>query len=219
MGAPIVGDVVGNTRRPNQRGQATRERVLDEAIDLASQFGLDALSIKALAETAGVSKSGLHELFGSKEALQLEALERGRARFRAEVIDRIDLERPDAVRQLTEAWFDYLVRGVFPGGCFLTTVSFEFHSTPGPVRDRISQLAEEWLGAIGAFATEDQRRGLIAPRPDPRQVAFEIRGVFLVTNWAYQLGIDTGAVDRGRTMVDHVLAAHAPPPKRGRAAR
>lgn len=211
-----MGDVAATTRRPNQRGLATRERILDEAIDLASKFGLDALSIKSLAETAGVSKSGLHELFGSKEALQLDALERGRARFRSAVTDRIDLERPGVVRQLTEAWFDYLVRGVFPGGCFLTTVSFEFHSTPGVIRDRICELGEEWLSGIASAVVADQRQGVIGESADPRQVAFEVRGVFLVTNWAHQLGIESDAVRRGRAMVDHILANHppAPPPRR-----
>lgn len=184
--------------------------MLDEAIDLASRFGLDALSIKALAEAAGVSKSGLHDLFGSKESLQLEALERGRLRFRSAVVDRVDAERPDVVRQLTEAWFDYLVRGVFPGGCFLTTVSFEFHSTPGPVRDRICRLGEEWLSGIASAVAADQRHGRIATTADRRQVAFEIRGTFLVTNWAHQLGIERDAVARGRAMVDHLLATHAP---------
>ena len=208
--ARIVESVATTTRRPNQRGLATRERILDEAIDLASKFGLNALSIKALAETAGVSKSGLHELFGSKEALHLEALERGRARFRSEVTDRVDLDRPDVTRQLTEAWFDYLVRGVFPGGCFLTTVSFEFHSTPGPVRDRICELGEEWLSGIAATVAADQRHGVIAATAEPRQLAFEVRGTFLVTNWAHQLGVESEAVARGRRMVDDILANHRP---------
>jgi AcrR family transcriptional regulator len=195
-------------RGTNQRGVASRAAVLDEAIDLASQFGLDALSMSDLAGRSGMSKSGVHELFGSKEALQLAALEHGRARFRAEVVDRIDATRPHVLRQLTEAWFDYLQRGVFPGGCFLTTVSFEFHATPGAVRDRIVVLGEEWLSAIARCVEHDQRAGVIRADVEPRQLAFEVRGVTLVTNWAFHLGVESDAIGRGRRMVDDLLRAH-----------
>ncbi|HRY86426.1 MAG TPA: helix-turn-helix domain-containing protein, partial [Rubrivivax sp.] len=59
------------TGRPLHKGQATRAAILDSALALASQMGLEGLSIGALAEVAGMSKSGVFAHFGSREELQI----------------------------------------------------------------------------------------------------------------------------------------------------
>ena len=59
------------------KGAQTKTAILDEAIGLASRVGFNALTIGQLAESTGMSKSGLFAHFKSKEALQLETLERG----------------------------------------------------------------------------------------------------------------------------------------------
>ena len=69
------------------KGDRTRARILDEAVDLASVQGLGGLTIGPLAERLGLSKSGLFAHFQSKEALQLETLDRAAERFRAEVTE------------------------------------------------------------------------------------------------------------------------------------
>ena len=65
------------TVRINRRvskGLETRERILREATRVVSRDGLEGLSIGPLAESLGMSKSGLFAHFGSKEELQLEVL-------------------------------------------------------------------------------------------------------------------------------------------------
>jgi len=52
------------------KGDRTRSRILDEAVELASVGGLGTLTIGPLAERLGLSKSGLFAHFGSKQALQ-----------------------------------------------------------------------------------------------------------------------------------------------------
>src|SRR6476646_9978095 len=58
------------------KGDRTRARILDEAVDFASVQGLGGLTIAPLAERLGLSKSGLFAHFASKEALQVETLDR-----------------------------------------------------------------------------------------------------------------------------------------------
>src|SRR5262245_24614983 len=66
---------------PMLKGEATRERIVEEAVRLASREGLDGVSLGALAGELGMSKSGLYAHFGSKDELQLQILQAAVARF------------------------------------------------------------------------------------------------------------------------------------------
>src|SRR5262249_1963782 len=89
------GRKIGRTERPcyfspmtePAKGDRTRARILDEAVDLASVQGLGGLTIGPLADRLGLSKSGLFAHFQSKEALQVETLDRAAERSRAEVTE------------------------------------------------------------------------------------------------------------------------------------
>ena len=67
------------------KGEATRAAILDAALAQASEKGFESLTIGALAERAGLSKSGLFAHFGSREELQIAAIDLAAARF-AEVV-------------------------------------------------------------------------------------------------------------------------------------
>ena len=92
------------------KGDRTRARILDEAVDLASVQGLGGLTIGPLAERLGLSKSGLFAHFQSKEALQLETLDRAAERFRAEVTEplRAIEDRSARLRVFFERWIAWL---------------------------------------------------------------------------------------------------------------
>ncbi len=48
------------------KGQQTKAAIVDAALALAQQVGLEGLSIGALAEVTGMSKSGVFAHFGSR---------------------------------------------------------------------------------------------------------------------------------------------------------
>ena len=58
-------------QRTLQKGQQTRAAILEAALGLASNMGLEGLSIGALAEVTQMSKSGVFAHFGSREELQI----------------------------------------------------------------------------------------------------------------------------------------------------
>jgi AcrR family transcriptional regulator len=68
------------------KGERTRHAILDTAAALATQEGLESLSIARLAEATGMSKSGLFAHFGSKEELQLATVDHAAEIIVAEVI-------------------------------------------------------------------------------------------------------------------------------------
>ena len=68
-----------------QKGQQTKAAIIDAALGLATQIGLEGLSIGALAEVTQMSKSGVFAHFGSREELQISVIREYHARFEEEV--------------------------------------------------------------------------------------------------------------------------------------
>jgi AcrR family transcriptional regulator len=184
------------------RGDRTRKAILDEAIQLASEEGLEGLSIGRLAGELGVSKSGLFAHFGSKLDLQVETVRAAREIFLDEVIGAARVDGGiDEVLSLTDAWLDYMEREVFRGGCFFVAASAEFDGRPGPVRDEIAALVSEWLMALEAAIEDAREAGDLAPDVDAQQLAFELHSLGMGANWAFQLYRDTAAFERARKAI------------------
>src|SRR5262245_23101904 len=73
------------TSRGQHKGQQTRATILDAALRLSTQIGLEGLSIGALAEVTQMSKSGVFAHFGSREELQISVIREYHRRFEEEV--------------------------------------------------------------------------------------------------------------------------------------
>ena len=81
----LRGNDAASLPRALPKGQQTRAAILDAALALASQIGLEGLSIGALAEVTGMSKSGVFAHFGSREELQISVVREYHVKFEDEV--------------------------------------------------------------------------------------------------------------------------------------
>lgn len=172
------------------RGEASRRHVLDYAVDLASIEGLDGLTIGRLAEAANVSKSGIASLFGTKERLQLAAVEAARLRFVESVIEPARVE-PRGIRRvvaLLDGWLAYSRGRVFTGGCFFAATTSEFDAKPGPVRDALAAGLAGWNGYIAASFSYAIVQGEVGAGEDPQQFAFEATALLDAANMRSLLG-------------------------------
>ena len=88
------------------KGQQTKAAIVEAALGLASQIGLEGLSIGALAEITGMSKSGVFAHFGSREELQISVIREYHARFEEEVFFPAmnAPPRPKASRRRLPSW-------------------------------------------------------------------------------------------------------------------
>ncbi len=185
------------------KGERTRQSILERAVDLASLEGLGGLTIGRLADELDMSKSGLFAHFGSKEDLQLATIEAASQRYIREVFS-IAIREPRGYPRLVaicRSWLSYLRRGVFPGGCFFAAASFEYDGRPGPVRDLIRRLMDDWIGALEKAIRMAQDEGHMDREVDPAQLAFELNSLFFGANFAYYLRDDTGAIDKAERAV------------------
>jgi len=193
-------------RSSREAAAKTREAILAEAVSEASVAGLDGITIGTLAGRLRMSKAGVIGPFGSKEELQLGALERAAAIFRAEVWDPA-ADRPagrERLEAIVEAWLDHLAGRTFPGGCFLTQAAADFDARPGPVRDEVRTISRRWKRALAAEVETALERGELAA-VDPAQAAFEVNAIAQGVNQAIQLEDDPDAVARGRVAMRRTL--------------
>ncbi|MFD1811173.1 TetR/AcrR family transcriptional regulator [Rhodococcus gannanensis] len=188
------------------KGARARATIARHAADVASTEGLTGLSLGRLAADLGLSKSGVATLFGSKENLQLAAVQSAREVFVERVVRPALAAGPgvDRVRALVDEWLEYVREPVFPGGCFRSATIAEFDSRPGAIRDALIADRADWLGLLSREIARAQADSDSSAR-DPDGVAFEIDAVLVATNTALQLG-DSDAIERSRGVVEWILA-------------
>jgi AcrR family transcriptional regulator len=191
------------TRAPGER---SRRHVLERAARLATIEGLSGLSIGRLAEEAGMPKSSVYVLFGSKEELQLATIDAARVSFIAEVIEPALSRTPpgrERLLALCEGFLDYVARRVFPGGCFFVATSAELGGRSGRVHDRVAAYQQQWRGLLAETAREAE----LTPGTDPDQLAFELGALLAGTNIVSVLHDDDGVIERARRALRQRLSA------------
>ncbi|MGH2539021.1 MAG: TetR/AcrR family transcriptional regulator [Actinomycetota bacterium] len=195
-------------------GERTHATILEKAVDVASIEGINGMTVGRLAEALGVSKSGLYAHFGSKEQLQLETIEAAWAIFEREVLAPT-LDAPEGVRQLEamlDAFFSYVERDVFPGGCFFASLLAEEDARTGPIHEVVVSSERETIDGIAAMVGAAQQRAEIAADVDAAQLAYEVYSFMELANFHFVLFRDPEVLERGRRAAARALEAARPVP-------
>ncbi|WP_410875040.1 TetR/AcrR family transcriptional regulator [Nocardia sp. A7] len=188
------------------KGARARATIARRAAELASVEGLDGLSIGRLATDLGISKSGIATLFGTKEALQLAAVQAGRDVFVERVIaPGLRTPRGGArVRAMVDGWFAHIENPPFPGGCFRVATLTEFSSKPGHVRDAVVADHNDWLSFLADEVRKAQAMGELVDA-DPDLLVFELDAIVSAANIAHQTE-DPARVAAARTIANRLLS-------------
>jgi AcrR family transcriptional regulator len=199
---------VAGRRRPRADGERTRGAILRAAASLATVDGLDGLSIGNLAAAIGISKSGLYAHFGSKEELQLATVGEAERIFDEEILVPARTASPGLAQLAAacEAFFSYLERGVFPGGCFFAATSLEMGARPGPVRDRLAAIQSDFTALLRSYAATALEQRELPADEDPDRLAFELHAILLGADTKYVLYGDPAVLDLARQVVRQRLA-------------
>ncbi|HVQ25086.1 MAG TPA: TetR/AcrR family transcriptional regulator, partial [Planctomycetota bacterium] len=171
-------------RGAQQKGLQTRAAILEAALGLASQIGLEGLSIGALAEVTRMSKSGVFAHFGSREELQISVVREYHARFEEEVFFPA-VREPRGLPRL-RGLFERWVRRVsveIDAGCIYISGAVEFDDRPGPVRDALAESVKVWLAAMLRAVLQAQEEGHLRAEADARQISFEIHALILALHY------------------------------------
>lgn len=173
----------------------------------ASIEGLEGLTVGGLAGEANMQKSSVFGLFGSKQGMQLAALEAAIEKFREEVWAPVEHREPGVERLLAlcDSWLSYHDREVMPGGCFLTTATIEFDARPGPLRDAVAATMKLWHGVLRGEAVTALDAGDLPADVDPEDLAFQLNALAAAASYGFQLTRDRGTFDRARRSMRRAL--------------
>ena len=196
------------------KGKQTRAAILDEALAQASARGFEALTIGSLAERVGLSKSGLFAHFGSREELQIAAIEMAAARFTESVFApalkaRRGLPR---LRALFEYWLDWTARSGLTHGCPMQAAAVEFDDRPGPVRNAVVEHYTRLERELGRAVEIAIGEGHLRSDLDVGQFVFELIGLIFAYHHGARLFDPAKAQVRARTAFERLVASASPIP-------
>jgi len=205
--APSLVDAAA-TREPQQdRSRATRQRVLEAAVECLAEFGWPGSTVAVVAERAGVTRGALQHHFPTREDLFTAAIEHVAAERLAFVRGRQEaLPEPGPAR--TEAVVDMLVRmytdQFFKAALHLWVAA----ATEEPLRDRVVALEnrvgrEAHQAAVAFLGVDEHAAGV---REAVQATLDMARGLGLANLLTDDSARRTRVVRRWAAVLDEALA-------------
>ncbi|GHO99266.1 TetR family transcriptional regulator [Reticulibacter mediterranei] len=155
------------------KGEQTRQAILGEAAQVFSISGYAGTSMDALTRATGLTKGGIYNHFGSKEALALEAFDFARQliqeRFNEIIQDR---HHPiDRLMAVVLVFRSIIYDPLLQGGCPVLNTATEADDTNPALRERAQQASSQWR----TFITQTVKQGIeeqqLQPETKPDMVA------------------------------------------------
>jgi AcrR family transcriptional regulator len=192
------------------KGISTKQDIINRGLEMASQLGLECITIGLLAKETSLSKSGLFAHFKSKENLQLEILRHAADDFTKKVI--LPALKVQAgitrIKALVKNWIDW--GNKISGGCIFVTAGTEYSDRPGKVRTLLIQQQEQWIESLRRIANSAIKVGDFKEGIDVDQFAFELYSLLLGFHYYYKLLDDKKVIQKQEVALDQLLLKYKP---------
>src|SRR3569832_815588 len=193
-----------------QKSELTRAAIVGAALDLASFEGLESITLQAVADRIGLSKSGVFSRVGSREALQKAVVEEFGRRFIAEVFAPA-MQLPKGLPRLDAIMHRWIVRTRDTDartGCIFSAGAFEFDDREGPLRDLLHSEITRWRAALRRTVLQAVEEGHLKAGTDADQVVAEMYGLVLGLVHDVRFMRDGRAAERTRASWQRLLASY-----------
>ena len=196
-----------------QKGQQTKAAIVDTALSVATQVGLEGLSIGALAEATQMSKSGVFAHFGSREELQISVIREYHRRFEQEVFYPA-MNEARGLPRLRAMFANWMQRTSIEidSGCLYISGAVEFDDREGPVRDALVTSVMTWHGALRRAIQTARELGHLRADVEDDQMLFEIHGLILALHYEARFLKHPGAIARANAGFDRILRQYGAEP-------
>jgi AcrR family transcriptional regulator len=194
---------------PMSKGADTKELILKTALDFASRWGLEALSIGELAKKVGMSKSGLFGHFNSKEKLQMMVLDYASNHFvEAVLLPAYKKERGIPRIEATVAnWYRWIEKQN-EGGCPFVAAAFEYDDRPGQVQDHLRSHLDTMINSFVRSAEIAVEEGHFKADTDCREFAYRFYSFLLGLHLYSKLLKDESAFDFHKSAFEDLLSKY-----------
>ncbi|UPQ90305.1 TetR/AcrR family transcriptional regulator [Vibrio sinaloensis] len=171
------------------KGKITRENILNKAFELASENGLESLTIGELAKQCGMSKSGLFAHFNSKDNLQIAVLEHANRVFTQRVIAPAREQQTQTIEAKLTALLDNWLgwNHSFQGSCMFLDAWKEADSDNVPTQQVLKQTIASWVEYLRIQIAKGVEQGEFRADLDPKQATFELYGLYLSAHLFYSI--------------------------------
>jgi AcrR family transcriptional regulator len=192
--------------RALQKGQQTKAVIVEAALGLATQIGLEGLSIGALAEVTQMSKSGVFAHFGSREELQISVIREYHTRFEDEVFYPA-MREPRGLPRLRALFANWMKRTSveIDSGCIYISGAVEFDDRAGPVRDALASSVMTWHAAMKRALVVAREEGHLRADVDEEQMLFEIHGLIPALHYEARFLKNPGSIERAKRGFNNIL--------------
>lgn len=192
-----------------RKGEQTRAAIVDAALEMSARDGLEGLTIGALAERMGMSKSGVFAHFGSREDLQLAVLKAYERRFVDGILVPALKERRGLSRLLAigERWIERTAIEA-ARGCILIAGATEYDDRPGALRDELVAMVRSWQRELTRAIRQAVESGELREDLDAADLVFGLHGIVLVLHHDARLLQNPEAPGRARRAFARLIDAH-----------
>lgn len=157
-----------------QKGNRTRQEIVEESLQLFSVKGYFNTSISDLLEATGLTKGGLYGHFRSKEEVWVAAYDRAVEIWKAVVfagVTEIDDPLERVLKTVENDLLGYVGGEVFAGGCFFFNMLVELSGQRDEMIRRILEGFKRFTLLLGSWLEEAVESGRLPPHVDPAEMA------------------------------------------------
>lgn len=195
------------------RSELTRIAILDTALMMAAQDGLESLTIGEVAKRLGLSKSGVFSRIGSREALQRAVIEEYDRRFLQDVFvpamrEPRGLPRLNAIMRL---WLRRAEEVELRYGCIYCAGAFEFDDREGPLRDLLLDGVMRWRATLKRTVIQAIDAGQLPTDTDAEQLVFELDALFIALMRDARFMRDPRASQRAWSAYERLIGSYVRP--------
>lgn len=195
-----------------QKSEMTRAAIVGAALDLASAEGLEAITLQAVADRLGLSKSGVFSRIGSREALQKAVIDEFGRRFLADVFVPA-VQQPKGLPRLNAIVQRWIVRTrdvEAHTGCVYSAGAFELDDREGPLRDHLHGEITRWRAALRRTIVQAVERGDLRSDTGAEQLVAEIYALMLGLIHDTRFLRDPRAAERAQASWQRLVKSYQP---------
>jgi len=193
-----------------QKAELTRATIVGAAMELAGLEGLESITLQAVADRVGLSKSGVFSRVGSLETLQKAIVDEWGRSFLDDVFVPAmqlpkGLPRLDAIVQ---RWIARTRDVETRTGCIFAAGAFELDDQEGPLRDHLHGEIIRWRGALRRTVLQAVEAGHLGSDTDAEQLVSEIYALTLGLIHDTRFLRDSRAAQRAQASWQRLLSTY-----------
>lgn len=187
-----------------KKGQQTRQRILDSAMDLLNTKGYHATTMNDIIAATGVQKGNLYYHFTGKEALVIDLVKSAGKAYGEYLSGRSGSGSPvERLCGILDAVLDFHRDRGLKGGCLFGNLAMETADTVPAVAESVKEVLDSGIDWLSALITKAKESGEIRYRldseADSRTLALKvvagIEGAILLARLGKDIKILENAVE------------------------